>query len=711
MDSTRSPPSLPPRRRLNNPLEPSCSGPRLPFTLLLSQSRSQRPSPISIMASDTTEEENKPLDIKSRMAMFENNGSSSGSGSPSRRPPPIPPRSSAAIAVQGSPTDSTLSEFGAWTRDTKASNNTAPYLRQQQPSSNSPSSASLPISSSPTNHFMTSIQSTGSPHRSSSSLSPVSAHRIAAPHSTTSGSPSSFDLYASSTLRKQASGTSLQEFTSASIARARQQNSTLRNNSADQHSNTTTTTISGKVPLPSSHAQQTSPLPSRRSSPSPATTLNSRSMNSNFYSRTSTSSPHLLATPARNSSPSPSGSASPALPPRHRSSISASSTSSSSSSNRGPLDDDDDDGQRGRGQEGGGGGGYGLSLHPSLQPNTILTASPGSSRAPSRNSHTSRSAPASPKLSNSISNDSAMSSATLRLHPPTPSPERRPIGAEEASPSSSPVNYAVRKKGPALPPRNPTTSAEDPKPSGYTPYTPSTTARRPSGPPSTSVVASKVPLPPGQMTLPPVRIRHNSSHSTGSPTLSDNGQNRNNNHRSTKSGSSFATEREKSLLHPPPLRHQMTRTRSSSLDREKASPSPPSVFHGTRSYQAQQAVKQQSLAPKDEAARKRYESLWTREINRSVKNKKKGVASLTQRFESQNLPTTIPTTTGEEVLSSCRVYKIFKRSKLSDRVLYQMYEAALKFQGGHNKKGLGKEAFVRGVAAIDFELARRQRRS
>ncbi|EPQ30456.1 uncharacterized protein PFL1_01982 [Pseudozyma flocculosa PF-1] len=66
-------------------------------------------------------------------------------------------------------------------------------------------------------------------------------------------------------------------------------------------------------------------------------------------------------------------------------------------------------------------------------------------------------------------------------------------------------------------------------------------------------------------------------------------------------------------------------------------------------------------------------------------------------------------------LSMGRIRKVWQRSRLPDRVLADIWDAAAAVQkaselGGRTSKGLGKEAFVRAMAAIDAELAQRATR-
>lgn len=870
----RTPPPLPSRPR--NPLYPSSPGPRLPSTFALvrqtanaARTRATPPSSYRLPGvkprsasladmSDGTPDDEKPIDIRARVAAFENFGGAASQPRPvpgkrlTPAPPPPPPRSASPAythrnastssfsggqdisrvsstprsrpgdepAPQNESHPDPLAEFGALSPQMRfGGRNAVSHNRLSGSPSVSPlpppSSASLPSSSSNPALY------SSSPH-ASASLSPVSAHRLpSALHTVGSGSPgSTFDLYASSAgvVRRQASGTSLRDFTNASLARAAHQSSRGSSPGMSSEPFASAGSISGKVPLPvSSLSRRGSPSPSRATS---STSLGrsdsphpppppSRNLASALYARTSASQPHLgPGSPVRQHA-------------HHRSSISSSSSSSTSVSRTHPLDDDDADQQ---------GGGYGLSLHPALQP----TASPVSSRAPSRASM-SRSAPGSPKLSPTEGAGLAAPASTqLRLHPPTPSPERRPVDSprgrsiDNTDRSGAPM-YAVRKKGPALPPRSGIASSStndagtnDPasQSGAYAPYNP---ARRSSAGSVTSgnqTVASKVPLPPGHVPpssspslhratpapaplVPPrpgaitTRARHATSHSTGSspadsplPSPAAGGFG----HRVTKSGPGPSGSGP-TALQPPPMRNvgAMNRTRSSSMGPSnddansrlaspsrgasggyKQSPSSPSpnVFHGNRAYQtaalarsskafAQKTSPRQqerlpprptaptsrSLEPTDVPARKRYEALWDLEIERATRVRKEkqakkgksstvrrtnpGVASLAQRFEGAGVKDTTVSTTSLASASLTRlppkqVGKIWSRSHLRSSFLSEIWEAAVQYERDHqeqslltndkdddhhNTRGLGRESFVRGLAAIDAELEyRREKR-
>lgn len=877
--SPRTPPRLPPRRRSSfgqvtptppplparpRTLYPSSAGPRLPSTFAqdrqaaaararqhTQQHRNGVPPPSAYKppAAMSTDEDDKPVDIRARVAAFENFNSSGGPsrGSadpkpvPAKRvspvPPPPPPRyGSPALAHEISRVSSTprsrpgdepspvsapepdpLAEFGALSPQMRFGGSARSAAAGQPafrtttghatpPSAHLPpsASASLPISSSSTGLY------SASPH-GSASLSPVSAHRVPAPvHHHASSPTSAFDLYASSVggVRRQASGTSLRDLTNASLARAAHQYSS-RQSSPGMASDQFPGSVSGKVPLPnmgpSSLSRRGSPSPHRMaSSPttgreSPAPPPPPRNLTSSLYARSSASSPQLVPgqTPVRHA--------------HHRSSVSSSSSSAASASRSHLLEDDEDGG--------GDHAGYGLSLHPALQP----TASPVSSRAPSRASM-SRSAPASPKgppptqlpPSDTSQAGLAAPSAHVRLHPPTPSPERRPVDAIGVSPShtghrtrsmdssssqeqhnhqvmstSPTVNYAIRKKGPALPPRGGMSSSEASSdvaaspPVSYTPYNP---ARRASG--GSVGVASKVPLPPkfpssGSNTLssspslqrstpapapliPPrpagVRIRHTSSHSTGSSPaqspLPSPG------HRVTKSGPGPAGLSDwpsttggggiGQTLQPPPTRTAMTRTRSSSMGPSGSGAlptrktganvkAPANVFHGSRAYQTAALARSsppstmrsrassgrvaadpkptpptsQSVEPRDEGARKRYEAVWERETGKRRKTARGrkasagrgGVASLAQQFEGMRGTDdgASASSTAHTRLSPHQVSRIWTRSHLRADVLSRIWEAAVDYERRHpasqaTGRGLGKESFVRSLAAIDAEL-------
>ena len=277
---TQTPPPLPSRPR--NPLYPSSPGPRLPSTFALvrqaasaARTRATPPSfrlsgvqPRSVSLADMSDgppDEDKPIDIRARVAAFENFGGAASQPRPvpGKRltpvPPPAPPRSASPAythrngssspfsggqeisrvsstprsrpgdepAPQSEPHPDPLAEFGALSPQMRfGGRNAASYNRVPGSANVSAlppsSSASLPTSAS------NSALYSSSPH-ASASLSPVSAHRLPpALHPVSSGSPSSnFDLYASSAgaVRRQASGTSLRDFTSASLARAAHQSS------------------------------------------------------------------------------------------------------------------------------------------------------------------------------------------------------------------------------------------------------------------------------------------------------------------------------------------------------------------------------------------------------------------------------------------------------------------------------------------------------
>lgn len=600
-----------------------------------------------------------------------------------------------------------------------------------------------------------------------------------------SSSPtSSFEAFASAaSLRKMRSGTSLRDFTESSLPRTRNGRSTQSSNQSS---------VSGKVPLPPPASGQSdlddvssgraSPTTSFRASPA----LPPRpAPGQHFGSRATPVITHNAFDPLP--------------PPTHRSSL-----SSSSSSSRNPLDDEEDN--------------YGLSLHPTLHP----VASPVSSRAPSRGSN--RSAPASPAPRNRYAGESGGSSsaaADIRLHPPTPSPERRPVEGAEAAASgapdlpprrasgdqdsnSSPTSpFASRsnssgKQPPALPPR---IAAPAPPVS----YKPRVSSGGSSSSSSAATVASKVPPPPppsgptsSQMfqthsgsgsAATPRRGRHSPSASTGSSPAGSPAPGAAFGHRSTRSigpsgvntdsspassssplphqtsrGLTTASAAAAAVPHflPPPSRNRAssvgptrprsrTESASSSGSGNGGSPLPQPRLRGVgaptaasstnprglgiglppvRTSAANSAATPRlsrptrSMAPKSEAARQMYEGLWDREMVALARRRE-------QRRKAGQHHSSAPTSKTTRMPPSL-VRKIWSRSRLPSTTLALIWAAAIAYDqdseavvspsaheeshelGGKAQRqpprGLSKEAFVRGVSAIDGELAWRAAR-
>ena len=163
--------------------------------------------------------------------------------------------------------------------------------------------------------------------------------------------------------------------------------------------------------------------------------------------------------------------------------------------------------------------------------------------------------------------------------------------------------------------------------------------------------------------------------------------------------------------------------------------------------------------PKDDAARRRYEALFDQLLvkeraraakrgagdhsnastvreNRSRGDKSSGVQALRGWFESDSVPTTSTTTTtsnadasatndpapnaastadssgqaGQKV-SARTVRKIWLRSHLAPSFLAQVWDSAIHSQSSPSSTGgLGREAFVRGLASLDSELERKKHR-
>ena len=71
---------------------------------------------------------------------------------------------------------------------------------------------------------------------------------------------------------------------------------------------------------------------------------------------------------------------------------------------------------------------------------------------------------------------------------------------------------------------------------------------------------------------------------------------------------------------------------------------------------------------------------------------------------------TVAERSSPDILSVSRIRKVWKRSKLPDPLLAEVWEAAMSQQKTKQTKGLEKEAFVRAMAAIDAELSMRSSR-
>ncbi|PWN26021.1 hypothetical protein BDZ90DRAFT_56688 [Jaminaea rosea] len=586
-----------------------------------------------------------------------------------------------------------------------------------------------------------------------------SSRNLAASAHTVSSSPTpAFDAFASATsLRKTNSGTSLRDFTEASLPRARNGRTAFGQQSSSQSS------VSGKVPLPPPGGDDSTSA-GGSGAVSPTTQYKG--------------SPALPPRPAfgQHSSPVPRARSStthsnfdPLPPPVHRSSI---GSLGSSSSSKNPLDDEEDN--------------YGLSLHPMLHP----VSSPTSSRAPSRGSN--RSATASPAPRGRLAGDGNASltpGADIRLQPPTPSPERRAIsgaaaggaapdlpprrssGEQDSQASTSPTSpYSARssssgKQPPALPRRMPAAP-----PVSYKPRIPSAGGAGGATTAVTSAVASKVPPPPtASASVPaPIRGRHSPSASTGSSPTTSASATLGLGHRPTRStgpttglASSFSPSSspptsKSAVTHflPPP-----TRTRASSTgpsnglarprSRTESNPTtpqmgpttlppgtPPRTPRGTaasgnakglgiglppvrtsaltstgKSNVASKPTR--SMAPRNAAYRALYESLWDREMAALCKRRQEKRVSVPS---SSQMPPGL-------------VRNIWTRSRLPSTTLANIWAAAMAYdrdsmavlspsaddntprgQGKAKTRGLSKEAFVRGTSAIDGELAWRASR-
>lgn len=124
------------------------------------------------------------------------------------------------------------------------------------------------------------------------------------------------------------------------------------------------------------------------------------------------------------------------------------------------------------------------------------------------------------------------------------------------------------------------------------------------------------------------------------------------------------------------------------------------------------------LGEVEDGARRRYEALFEAALSRQrrrrgkgqSKEKGEGVKGLRGWFESEKSPAAHSSPLPEgEVLSPRTVKKIWSRSKLPPSVLAQVWDQAVAFQASSDG-GLGKEAFIRGMARIDSELERRKKR-
>ncbi|CAO1634651.1 unnamed protein product [Parajaminaea phylloscopi] len=710
-----------------NPCYPHLQGPRVPSTY-----PRHRSFGTSGMASED-ESSSRPVDIKARVAAFERlgitaaqtpPGATNGDGLGISRVSSVPrSRDAMSNGSSGRQVDyiDPLAEFGYMPGITP----------RDAAASNAVQSLPLPSSSSKRSLF-------------------------AAEENT----PGSAPLTPSPSPRKMASGTSLKDFTDASIARARSGSALLKTTG-----NGPSPMVSDKVPRPPVAAAMTQQV-------------------------TRGSSPRL---PDRHSRPPP-----PALP-----SASSQSSVSSSSASRHPLDDSDDCN-------------WGLSLHPTLRP----VASPVSSRAPSRSSSSARSAPSSPSFRHRLSPPGA----ELRVHPPTPSPERKPMdarGPPELPPRKpsledgsgdrvGSIHASARPTAqpPTLPPRLGTRSNAESGSPPYPVYTSKGMTAVHSG-----AVASKVPPPlpalPSSRAVPgpgPAPIlapqrnhfvrRHSPSASAGSSPLASPTTV---GHRSTLSGpsldrsplipatgnqllgstsglSALPTASTSDILPPP------TRTRASSVgpgamhsQNEPVGLAPGiggqrTVFVGSRAYRSGRLTStvgrcatdpntpgldlaspasrpSRSVAPKNGATRALYETVWDSEMTRlrqrrSRKQDQAGSGGLKVAFHSALRPGQPghgdPDPSARMPPGAVR--KIWSRSRLPDLALAHIWNAAVAFdrdseavlspqgtdmpnfsdtvtarsagnEGGRRGLfGLSKEAFVRGLGAIDAELAWRRAR-
>lgn len=732
------------------------------------------------------EDDQQPVDIRARIAAFE-------------KPGPSTATAAAASPAAVTPAVAAASSSRLPSRDAFAITRVSSNPRSRNNSGSSPSTedhhghhvaefGALPPQPPPRINVGASSSSSslpltgrgGTPLSASPkmALSPFAAAYRGGPHTIASGSTFD-DLARAGQLKHKASGTSLNDFTMQSLARARESRGAA------------SLAVSGKVPLPptstgSSNVSYDQGM-SGRASPAlpPRTHLSSTQRN-----RSSSSSPHLTDS----SSDRP-----PVQRQRSR---------TGSGSSRHFLDDDSEDTT------------YGLDLHPTLQ------ASPVSSRPASRNS--SQSAPNSPLPGSSGAYKTSPRASLvpptthLRIHPPTPSPEKRPAEAvpiavaapslpprnrsidatsEVSAGSSSPLSQSPvqgRRMAPALPPRATNASAES---LPYVPYKPRVVSggsavalKVPPPPPPTSAkspILQRASVPPSFVApRPPQHLsRHSPSASmTSSPANSPGlGIGHQLGHRPSKSGpdpaglSGLSTSAGAAPLSthvgpllPPPNRHRSSSMGGSKSSLDTTPTTTPLRNAHTINYQGrrqQQALSQsphtgrgsKSMAPADEAARRRYEAVWEREVEKLGKSQAKrangkrsdgskgGVASLASQFDSslKTSPASDSATTADSRparLPPKQVSRIWSRSKLSAEELSRFWIAAVRWDRdgeavlppppvpsklatlptqdgdetitksstttksdrGRAKQGLSKEAFIRGLAGIDAELTYRK---
>ncbi|PWN24220.1 hypothetical protein BCV69DRAFT_23578 [Microstroma glucosiphilum] len=730
------------------------------------------------------EQEQQPIDIRARVAAFEKRSDTAAA------PPLPPPRKAFYVKPESSTAQSGTSSIppppvsishgsparpSVTTQDIISRVNTTPRSRGDLTpgtTSSSPSLRSAPSfpgtttggSDSPSEFGVLSPLSsrslgsrlTGAASSSSSSLplppsngrslgtspnvalSPFSAAYkggsggLAPTAGPSSSHSSQFDALAEAgSVKRVGSGTSLNDLTTSSIARARERGSGVAG-------------VSGKVPLPPSGV------------PGGSMTNGSSSSLGVFMPSDMTGS--------SSGAGSAGGRASPALPPRSglastrglhkRSSGSLSQISDAHSAtvpayamrrNRSttesplpspsvrslnPLDDDDNDVAGREKVE----GGYGLILHPTLKP----TTSPVASRPASRASN-SRSVPSSPQVGPPEAADllSVQNRVRVGVQPPTPSPEKNQEGtfsmakapymslyeprrnhsidstasSEEKEASDGRSQYH-RGQAPSLPPRGGAAMHS----SSSLPYVPykqrggSGSGLMLSSSSAGGVVASKVPPPPSMPStslpsssqapaIPPRQPstagpRHSTGHSpaasvssspTQSPKLAAASKFA---QRSSRSGGPGYEAVSRSAnagpsgsgmglaaIQPPPSRSRLRSSSEGPLGEMRAqhphdgrayahtqgatngeayaaassAPIVRDTFHGTLAYRSSQASlygkraaaaaggsarfkPARSLAPADEAARKRYEDVWDREVQRMErkqqrKNGKKEVES------------------------------------------------------------------------------------
>lgn len=706
-----------------NPLYSHLSGPRLPSSQpSLHSSISRRcsapqTSSRAMQQSDNgSESPSRPVDIRARVAAFERMGSNPSTSSP--------------LLLDGTAISRVSSVPKSRQDHTTATN--VP-LAQSHPEDPMAEFGRLPSRSSVTQN-LASVHSLPLP--SSSSASSLATNGSPSLRGSSPAYASTFDALARSP-RKVGSGTSLKDFTEASLPRIKQGGTAIRS------IGTSSLSVSGKVPLPTS-ANAVSP--SRRGS--------SPRHSGSEGTSSGRASPALPPRPQPNQTACPPATAKPPwleqIPQTRHMTSSSTSSSTSASSSRHPLDDPDEVN-------------YSLSLHPTLQP----AASPVSSRTPSRNS--ARSAPSSPSFRARL----GLPNAELRLHPPTPSPERRgssshaapelpprrPSVDSDTNSSGAPSSLTPRPQPPALPPRLATAAGQS-EALHYTPYRSKTASVIPHVP----NVASKVPPPPSFAAFTPANQasalsrtapalapivppdhahfvrRHTPSASTGSSPLASPASI---GHRSTRSGPSLdspivgagnalsSSQAPVSILPPPSRSRALSVGPSVHTGRKEVPRASPNLFGGSQVYRMgaktgspARPVAQsgnlasrplRSLAPRDEDTRRMYEALWDRELDRLAKRRRQlrgaeGLSSAPLRMS----PKTVRRIWSRSRLPFPVLAKIWAAAVSFDRdgeaVLSPSKEEAAQSPNDHKDKtrrhpGLSKEAFVRGISAIDAELA------